>query len=193
MVKRSISFISARWFPVVIAITLGCNVAILLIPSCKSSNERSKSIDKTSQKEDLIKNQQTIMRNESEDIDSYISRRKLKMNATQTGLRYQIYNEGAGKDLVQTEDWVKINYQVSLLDGSKVYSSDSTGALEFQVGKSDVASGLQEGIKFMNVGDKAIFILPSHLAYGLTGDGDQIKHYETLVIDAELLSISKTK
>lgn len=88
-----------------------------------------------------------------------------------------------------TEDYVKINYKVSLLDGSQVYSSDSTGAMEFQMGKSDVASGLQEGLMLMKEGDKVIFILPSTSAYGLTGDGDKIKHY-ALVIDAELISIT---
>jgi len=87
------------------------------------------------------------------------------------------------------EDVVKINYKVSLLDGTIVYSSDSTGAMQFKLGKSDVAGGLQEGVKLLHEGDKAIFILPAHLAYGLTGDGDRIKHYATLVIDVELLKI----
>jgi FKBP-type peptidyl-prolyl cis-trans isomerase len=80
-----------------------------------------------------------------------------------------------------------------LLDGTQVYSSDSTGAITFQVGKSEIASGLQEGVKLMKEGDKAIFILPSHLAYGLSGDGDQIKYYEALVIDAELLNVSENR
>lgn len=179
-----------RWFPLVVALVIGFNFSILLIPSCKSSNERAKPVDKASPKEDLIRNQQTIMRNESDDIDAYVSRRNIPITKTQTGLRYHIYENGSGSRKPVTEDYVKINYKVSLLDGSQVYSSDSTGAMEFQMGKSDVASGLQEGLMLMKEGDKAIFILPSHLAYGLTGDGDKIKHYETLVIDAELISIT---
>ncbi len=166
---------------------------IILIPSCKSSADRTKPVDTKNQKEELIRNQQSIVKNESEDIDLYVNRRSLKMVTTKTGLRYNIYKSGTGNRFPVNDDWVKINYSVSLLDGSQVYSSDSSGALEFQVGKSDIASGFQEGIQLMKEGDKATFIVPSHLGYGLTGDGDQIKHYEALVIEAELISIANQK
>lgn len=179
-----------RWLPFLLA---GCVSVCLFITACKSSNERTKQIEKVSPKEDLIRNQQNIMRNESEDIDAYVSRLNIPVTKTQTGLRYHIYENGKGTRKPVTEDIVKVKYTVSLLDGSLVYSSDSTGAIEFQLGKSDVANGFQEGLALMNEGDKSIFILPSHLAYGLTGDGDKIKHYEALVIDAELLEIKPAK
>ncbi|MBL0342076.1 MAG: FKBP-type peptidyl-prolyl cis-trans isomerase [Bacteroidetes bacterium] len=193
MKKKGINFIVSRWFTLVILTTIGCNLMILLIPSCKSSSERTKPVDQNKQKEELIKNQQNIVKNESENIDQYVKSRSLIMTTTNTGLRYNIYKSGTGNQFPSNDDWVKINYSVSLLDGSQVYSSDSSGALEFQVGKSDIASGLQEGVKLMKIGDKARFIVPSYLGYGLTGDGDQIKHYEALVIEAELLSITTQK
>ncbi len=180
----------SRWFVVALTLVIGGDILLLLFPSCKSSNERAKPVEKVAPKEDLIRNQQTIMRNESNDIDAYVSTRKMEVTKTQTGLRYHIYKNGTGTRKPVNEDVVKIKYSVSLLDGSHVYSSDSIGAMEFQMGKSDVANGLQEGLMLLKVGDKAIFILPSHLAYGLTGDGDKIKHYEILVIDAELVSIN---
>ena len=58
-----------------------------------------------------------------------------------------------------------------------------------KVGKSEVASGLQEGLKYLHEGDKAIMIIPSHLAYGLTGDGDKIKQYQVLVVDVHVKKI----
>jgi FKBP-type peptidyl-prolyl cis-trans isomerase FkpA len=190
--------LSTRWFSFVIILTFLLNGIILLIPSCKSSPERNSQVNNNSaplntnsaQKEDLIRNHQNIMRDESEEIDNYVTRHQLTVNITQTGLRYNIYYKGKGEKLASNDDYVTLNYKLSLLDGTQVYSSDSTGALKFQVGKSEIASGLQEGVKLMHEGDKAIFIVPSHLAYGLTGDGDQIKHYKSLVIDAELLTIT---
>ncbi len=193
MVTKGISFIAARWFPVVILLVIILNGTMLLIPSCKSSTEKTLQKDPNNIQEGLIRNQQQIIRDEALEIEDYISRRNYKMTTTKTGLRYQIYFRGSGAVLPVNEDVVKLNYTVSLLDGTRVYSSDSTGALQFKVGKSDVAGGLQEGVKLMHQGDKAIFILPAHLAYGLTGDGDQIKHYATLVIDAELLNIAGYK
>lgn len=165
----------------------------MLIPACKSGGEKASRKDTKTQKEDLIETHKNIMRDESAEIDSYVSRRNYKVNTTATGLRYFIYEKGNGSKTVLNDYYVKLNYKVSLLDGTQVYSSDSTGAITFQVGKSEIASGLQEGVKLMKEGDKAIFILPSHLAYGLSGDGDQIKYYEALVIDAELLNVSENR
>ncbi len=192
---------SGKLFRFVVLATILSNVGLMLIPACKSSGEKSSRQEtKTqngdlveTQKEDLIETHKNIMRDESADIDSYVSRRNYKVTTTATGLRYFIYEKGTGTVAVQNDYFVKMNYNVSLLDGKQIYSSDSTGAISFQVGKSEIASGLQEGVKLMKQGDKAIFILPSHLAYGLTGDGDKIKYYEALVIDAELLSVSVTR
>ena len=165
------------------------NGTMILIPSCKSAPEKTLQKDPENAQEDLIRNQQQIIKEEAVEIDEYVERRKYDVTTTSTGLRYQIYYKGSGNRMAVNDDVVKINYKVSLLDGTVVYSSDSTGAMHFKLGKSDVAGGLQEGVKKLHEGDKAIFILPAHLAYGLTGDGDRIKHYATLVIDVELLKI----
>lgn len=183
-------FLSARWFPLVIICVIVLNAIILITPSCKSGTEKPRTNNSENTQEGLIRNQQQIIRDEALEIEDYINRRNLEMTSTKTGLRYDIYFRGAGKILSADENVVKLNYKISLLDGTPVYSSDSTGAMQFKIGKSDVAGGLQEGVKLMHEGDKAIFILPAHLAYGLTGDGNQIKHYATLVVDAELLEIS---
>lgn len=169
-------------------LVLSVGVSILLV-SCKSPRERQRQSEQNDRTEDLIRNQQMIVKEESDEIDSYISRRNLKMSVTETGLRYHIYEKGSGVRSVADENHVLISYKVALLDGSVVYDSDSTGVLEIKIGKSEVASGLQEGLKLMKEGDKATFILPSHLAYGLTGDGDKIKQYQVLVINVDSLKL----
>ena len=137
--------------------------------------------------ETLIRQQKEIMRNESEDIDLFISRRGYKMNSTQTGLRYQIYSSKQPGDSIKPLDQVSIDYKVSLLTGETVYSSDSTGSMNITIGRSDVANGLQEGLQLMRTGERALFIIPSHLGYGLTGDGDKISGYQTLVVEVDSL------
>jgi len=138
--------------------------------------------------ESMIRKQKEIMKNESQDIDLYISRRGYKMNITQTGLRYQINPSNIEGDSVRALDQVSIDYKVSLLNGETVYSSDSTGSMSITIGRSDVANGLQEGLQLMRTGERALFIIPSHLAYGLTGDGDKISGFQTLVIEIESLN-----
>ncbi len=86
---------------------------------------------------------------------------------------------------------VSIAFTVSLLNGTICYSSDEDGEKEFVLGLNQVESGLEEGIMQMRVGDKAKFILPSHLGHGLIGDLDRIPQKVTLVYDVELLSIKE--
>jgi len=50
---------------------------------------------------------------------------------------------------------------------------------------------LEEGLLLLHQGDKAKFIIPSHLAYGLLGDQKQIPPGATLVYDVELIQLNK--
>lgn len=145
------------------------------------------------EKDELIRHQTEIVSYETADIENYIRRMNYEMKQTGTGLRYQIIEHGTGTDSIIAGDAVRINYNVKLLDGTLLYSSDSTGTFDFTVDKSDAASGLHEGIKFMKEGDRAVFIMPSHLAYGLTGDGGKISHYKVLVVEAHLIKLIKDR
>lgn len=71
------------------------------------------------------------------------------------------------------------------------YSSDSTGNLVFQIGKTDLPVGLQEGVQLMSKGEKAVLITPSKLGYGFTGDGANIPPNAVLYYDVELIKIKK--
>ncbi|MFM7177316.1 MAG: FKBP-type peptidyl-prolyl cis-trans isomerase [Bacteroidota bacterium] len=137
--------------------------------------------------ETLIRKQKEIMKNESQDIDLYIARRGYKMNTTKTGLRYLINTSNLPGDSIRALEQVSIKYKVSLLNGETIYTSDSTGTMNITIGRSDVANGLQEGLQLMRTGERALFIIPSHLGYGLTGDGDKIKGYQTLVVEVDSL------
>jgi FKBP-type peptidyl-prolyl cis-trans isomerase len=52
-----------------------------------------------------------------------------------------------------------------------------------------VESGLEEVILFLKKGDRAKIIIPSHLAFGLVGDGNKIPAMATLVYDLELIEL----
>lgn len=121
-------------------------------------------------------------------IDGFIERRGWTMLETGTGLRYMIYENGDGA-LAKNGQRAEVNYRVSLINGTEIYSSDENGSKEFTIGHDYVESGLHEGILLMKPGDKAIFILPSHLAHGLTGDNDKIPPRSSVVYDIELLAL----
>ncbi|HTA60983.1 MAG TPA: FKBP-type peptidyl-prolyl cis-trans isomerase, partial [Bacteroidia bacterium] len=83
----------------------------------------------------------------------------------------------------------KVNYKVSLLDGTLCYSSETKGSKEFLVGADKVESGIHEGVQLMHLHDKALFILPAHLAFGLVGDRDKIPPKVAVVYTIEVISV----
>ncbi|KAA3619138.1 MAG: peptidylprolyl isomerase [Flavobacterium sp.] len=108
---------------------------------------------------------------------------------TESGLRYQIIQDGNGEkpDAGQT---VAVHYKGMFPDGTEFDNSFKRGnPIEFPVGTGQVISGWDEGIQLLKVGDKARFVIPSHLAYGSRGAGGVIPPNATLVFDVELMDV----
>ena len=106
-----------------------------------------------------------LVQKDKERIENYIERKHLKMTESPTGLWYQIINEGSG-DRFTDNDKITMNYECSLLDGTKCYSSETLGPKEIVLGKSDIEPGMNEGLRLLKPGAEAIFIIPPYLAYG---------------------------
>ncbi|NOX45964.1 MAG: FKBP-type peptidyl-prolyl cis-trans isomerase [Chlorobi bacterium] len=139
-------------------------------------------------KETMMKVNKNLVESENRDIEQYIKRYGWEMKETGTGLRYMIYKHGVGEKAAFGKI-AKLNYKVGLLDGTQCYSSDENGPKVFRIGKGGVESGLEEGVLFLHVGDRAKFILPSHLAFGLVGDSKKIPAKAVLVYDIELIEL----
>lgn len=124
-----------------------------------------------------------------DEIDQYIKVHGWKMETTASGIYYMKLKEGKGEQ-AKTGQTAKVNYKISLLDGTVCYTSEKDGPKEFLIGKDNVESGLHEGIQMMRVGDKMRFILPSFRAHGLTGDNSKIPALASVVYEIELLGLS---
>ncbi len=132
----------------------------------------------------LIVFNRKLVRQEKREIDTFIKGHHWNMKESGTGLRYQILVNGKGPK-AHTGQIAKIRYSVELFDGQKIYS----GVKSFKIGFGGVESGLEEGILLLKRGDIAKFILPSHLAYGLSGDGDKIPPHMPIIYNVELLKL----
>jgi FKBP-type peptidyl-prolyl cis-trans isomerase FkpA len=164
---------------------------IVALSSCGNSHKKSvqnTNIQSKDFQDKLIEANKMYVRQESDEIDQYVKHRGWNMTTTGTGLRYMITHKGNGAAAVN-DKFAKVNYTISLLNGTICYSSDSTGAKDFLVGKDNVESGLHEAIQLLHVGDKATFILPSHLAHGLIGDENRIPPKSSVIYNIELLAI----
>ena len=165
-------------------------LVVILGFSCQSNDsENGKVYSQKEIMETLLRVNKQLVENEDETIEDFIRRYKWKMNKTGTGLRYWIYKTGKGKK-AENNKVAKFNYTVKLLTGDVIYSSEISGPKEFLISRGGVESGIEEGILFLRVGDKAKFIIPSHLAFGLQGDQNKIPAKASLVYDIELLEIN---
>lgn len=109
------------------------------------------------------------------------------VQVTASGLHYQVLKAGKGRK-PKGRDTVKVHYVGTLIDGTKFDSSvDRDEPAVFPVGA--VIQGWVEGLQLMDEGSKARFVIPSELAYGERGAGDDIGPDEVLVFEVELLEI----
>ncbi len=108
---------------------------------------------------------------------------------TESGLRYQFIQRGEGKK-AENGKTVSVHYTGQLPDG-KVFDSSypRKKPIEFPLGRGNVIEGWDEGIALLQVGDKARFVIPSHLGYGSRGAGGVIPPNATLIFDVELMDV----
>lgn len=108
---------------------------------------------------------------------------------TESGLRYKMIQTGSGKQAEKGKT-VSVHYQGSLESGEVFDSSyKRKQPIDFQLGKGQVIEGWDEGIALLKVGDKARFVIPSHLGYGSRGAGGVIPPDATLIFDVELMDV----
>ena len=106
---------------------------------------------------------------------------------TESGLRYQILQKGSGSQASKGAT-VSVHYKGQLSDGTVFDSSyKRKEPIEFALGTGQVIAGWDEGVALLNVGDKARFVIPSHLGYGAQGAGGVIPADATLIFEVELI------
>lgn len=115
--------------------------------------------------------------------------KRKEVKTTASGLQYEVITEGTG-DKPAATNTVKVHYKGTTIAGKVFDSSYDRGTpAEFPLNR--VIAGWTEGLQLMSVGSKYKFYIPYNLAYGERGAGQDIKPFETLIFEVELLEIKK--
>ena len=125
----------------------------------------------------------------TQDGEKYLAANKAKagVKVTESGLQYEVLKEGKGASPKAT-DKVKVHYRGTLINGKEFDSSIKKGMpVTFPVNR--VIPGWTEALQLMKVGSKYKLAIPSELAYGFQGQGEDIGPNEVLVFEVELLGI----
>lgn len=127
---------------------------------------------------------------ERQEIQTYInSLGDTVYSLKSSGLYYIEILEGTGS-MPLTGDTVSIRYKTNYLSGRLLQSNlAETDPFKFIVGEGDVILGLDEGVRYMKDGGKAILITPSSLAYGPAGWYPYIAGYTPFRWQIEIVAV----
>jgi FKBP-type peptidyl-prolyl cis-trans isomerase len=111
------------------------------------------------------------------------NRQKPGIQATPSGLQYQVLKEGTGASPKAT-DVVTVNYKGSLANGQPF---DNGEGIRFPL--NGVIPGWTEGLQLMKEGATYRFFIPPELAYGESGAGRVIPPNAALIFEVDLLKV----
>lgn len=118
--------------------------------------------------------------------------KRSEVKVTESGLQYEILQEGTDSRHPEAQDAVLVHYKGSLLDGT-VFDDSSASENPVQIELSRVIPGWTEGVQLMTKGSKFKFFVPPALGYGEQGivqNGKQIiPGNAVLIFEIELTEI----
>ncbi|SOE23972.1 FKBP-type peptidyl-prolyl cis-trans isomerase [Spirosomataceae bacterium TFI 002] len=125
--------------------------------------------------------------NEEEQIVAYFEKINVQPDTTTfEGLRAVFLTEVQGGEPAAGKKNVSVRYTGSLLSGT-IFDS---GNFDVALGEKSLIVGFEEAILLMKVGEKAEFVFPSILGYGVTGSGQTIPPHSPLKFEIELTAIN---
>jgi len=172
----------------------GITIALLgtlCFGSCGDPPSEKQVINEDKLKQQFMEANKQLAQKENDEMDSYQRSHQLPFVRTALGIRYYAYTPSEKGDSIRSGDIVLMSYTVSLLDGTECYSSTLTGPKEFVVGQDQIESGIHRGVQFLKNGDRALLLIPSHLAHGLLGDSKKIPPQSPIIYDVQILAVRK--
>lgn len=136
----------------------------------------------------LIEENKRLAQLEETKIQAWVDRNGVPMISTGTGLRFKLVRDLPG-DTARPGQMATLNYVVTLLNGDTCYASVAGKPQSFRIEHAQVESGLHEGVQHLSVGDSAVLVIPSALAFGLLGDREKIPMRSTVVYHVGLVKL----
>lgn len=151
-------------------------------------------------KEQISQRIETMKTNNPEETEkaaktlaAFFKKNKIVVEPTESGLCYVMTQEGNGEK-PEVGQVVSVHYTGKLLDGTVFDSSVDRGQpFQFPLGMGQVISGWDEGIALMSKGEKGVLYIPYYLAYGDRGAGADIKPFDNLMFEVELIDFEDIK
>ena len=145
-------------------------------------------VETNKEQQQLLDFNHQMIAGETAEIEAYIKEQPFAIVKSDNGFWYYIIDEGNGKSITKGSR-VCLDYSIEFLNGDLCYTSDDNGELCFTAGQRQVPKGLDESVTLLKDGAEAMILLPSHLAYGVSGDGKKVGPYTPLVYIIHVSSV----
>ncbi len=131
--------------------------------------------------------EETVKLNDQQML-SYINTKNLNMTKADNGMYYQVTKTNPSGITVGLGDEVKMHYVLSLLDGTRIDSTErlKNAPLSAIFGGTIGLQGVLDAIGKLKEGERGFFLIPSYLAYGSQTQG-KIPAKSVIVLDLEIL------
>ncbi|MBW7867550.1 MAG: FKBP-type peptidyl-prolyl cis-trans isomerase [Brumimicrobium sp.] len=127
------------------------------------------------------------LQNFDQQIQDYIQKNGLHFEKNESGMYYNILNEGVGEEFIQYQDQVSFAYKGYFLDGNTFQVVDESDPLNLKV--NQLIAGWQDALMMLKSQGIIQIILPPQLAYGKKHT-ELIPENSILVYDIKVLSIN---
>lgn len=134
------------------------------------------------------------VKKEEVDVKKYLSKNNItNAQRTGSGTYVQVLNAGVAPQVVPGK-YVTVMYKGQTF-GGKVFDSNMdatfnhTEPMGFTVGVGQMIKGFDEGVQLLSKGGKAKMFIPSMLAYGPQPPSPDIKPFEHLIFDVEVVDV----
>lgn len=161
----------------------------LLVTNCGNpvkEQHKEKIIDEKALAKQFEEANKALIQKENDEMDFYARSHQMNFVRTGSGVRYYVYQPSTKGDSIVDNMEISMSFKVSLMDGTEVYNSKESGKRTFKVGYENIESGIHKGVQYLKKGDKALLLVPSHLAHGLLGDYKKIPPQMPIVYDVQI-------
>lgn len=164
------------------------SVAALVLAACKDGAPQvpANKLPKDTYFEDMMEFNKGFVEFEMAEIDSFVSANNLDMRQTPSGLRYKIAEEGGAKP--ESKSVVAFRYTVSLLDGTVCPYIKEKEVVK-KLGAGSLEKGFEEALMMLGKGGSGDFIVPSYLAFSVSGYKDCVPSRTPVRCSIELVDI----
>ena len=129
----------------------------------------------------LLEINQHLAKCEDSLVEVFAHKKDKAFIKNELGFWYKIDKPGKGEKITNKSACTLI-FQVRLLNGKMV----EKGKKQIVIGKKQIVLGLEEGLKLLNHGDSASFIIPWYLGYGMNGHKPKIAAYTSIIYEIKV-------